>query len=265
MNNFELPIKVEALIYCVKDEGVFFLAIKRSLNDGGFWQPLTGTLESSDTIESCIFREIKEEIGLDQGNIISISDCVHHFTWNKKKIGLINEYVFAVQIENDSLINLSTEHTEYKWGTKMEIKDLYFDIKSKKRKWRGRKDIRILTNIDIKINEEIIDEKGRILEVIKIKKAGDINELICEEKFYDNSSQYWKRRAFTYFNKQLARQMVKSGRREYFTKPRTYRGFINKIYPVIKPAIDLYNKYKPSNKDLPFKKDWYLDKNDYWC
>jgi hypothetical protein len=144
----------------------------------------------------------------------------------------------------------------------MEIKDLYFDITGKKRKWRGRKDIRILTDIKVK-GDEIINDKGRILEILSIRKRYDMYELICEEKFYDNSSQYWKRRAFTYFNKQLARQMAKSGRREYFTRPRTYRGFINKIYPVIQQTIDFCIKEKFMNKDLPIKKDWYLNKNDY--
>ena len=138
----------------------------------------------------------------------------------------------------------------------MEIKDLYFDITGKKRKWRGRKDIRILTDIKVK-GDEIINDKGRILEILNTKRKYNMYELICEEKFYDNSRQYWERRAYTCFNKQLARQLAKSGRREYFTKPRTYRGFINKIYPVIKPAIDLYNKYKSSNKELSEKVDQY--------
>jgi 8-oxo-dGTP pyrophosphatase MutT (NUDIX family) len=126
MKNFELPIKVEAIVYFIDDNGVkFFLAIKRSEEDGGFWQPVTGTLESTDNIEGCLIREINEEIGLVREDIISISDCIYHFVWNKKSIGEINEYVFAVEVKRLSQIKLSTEHVEFKWGTKDEIKDTY--------------------------------------------------------------------------------------------------------------------------------------------
>ncbi len=126
MKNFDLPIKIEALVYYTNDHGIkYFLAVKRSLEDGGFWQPITGTLEAVDTIESCLIRELNEEIGLDKKDIISISDCIYHFTWIKKLIGEINEYVFAVEVKKIPKIKLSQEHVEYKWVTQNEIKDVY--------------------------------------------------------------------------------------------------------------------------------------------
>jgi 8-oxo-dGTP pyrophosphatase MutT (NUDIX family) len=82
-------------------------------------------LESIDNIESCLIREINEEIGLTREDILSISDCIYHFVWSKKSIGEINEYVFAVEVKRLSQIKLSTEHVEFKWGTKEEIKDIY--------------------------------------------------------------------------------------------------------------------------------------------
>src|ERR1035437_8497321 len=118
MKNFELPIKVEAIVYFIDDNGVkFFLAIKRSEEDEGFWQPVTGTLESIDNIEGCLIREINEEIGLTREDIVSISDCIYDFVWNKKSIGEINEYVFAVEVKRLAQIKLSAEHVEFKWGT----------------------------------------------------------------------------------------------------------------------------------------------------
>ena len=126
MKNFDLPIKVEAIVYYTGESEIKqFLAVKRSPEDGGFWQPVTGTLEAIDNIENCILREITEEIGLVKEDIISISECIYHFVWNKKLVGDINEYVFAVEVKKSSQIRLSFEHVEFKWGTKDEIMNIY--------------------------------------------------------------------------------------------------------------------------------------------
>lgn len=126
MKNFDLPIKVEAIVYYIDDNKIRnFLALKRSLEDGGFWQPITGTLEATDSIEDCLIREINEEIGLTKEDILSISDCIYNFKWNKKSIGEIYEYVFAVEVRKSSQIKLSDEHVEYKWGIKDAIRDIY--------------------------------------------------------------------------------------------------------------------------------------------
>lgn len=126
MKNFDLPIKVEAIVYYTDENGIKnFLAVKRSPEDGDFWQPVTGTLEAIDNIENCLTREINEEIGLVKEDIISISDCIYHFKWNKKSIGEIYEYVFAVEVKKSSQVKLSEEHVEYKWGIKDVIRDTY--------------------------------------------------------------------------------------------------------------------------------------------
>lgn len=126
MKNFDLPIKVEAIVYYTDENGIKnFLAVKRSPEDGGFWQPVTGTLEAIDNIENCLTREINEEIGLVKEDIISISDCIYHFKWNNKSIGEIYEYVFAVEVKKSSQVKLSEEHVEYKWGIKDVIRDTY--------------------------------------------------------------------------------------------------------------------------------------------
>ena len=131
MKKFELPIKIESVIYRKKENRVEFLALKRSLEDGGFWQPITGTLESNESLEECLLREAQEEIGVSLENVISVSGLLHSFTWEKKNIGVMNEYIFAVEIKLDSVVELSSEHTEFKWCTQEEA-ELLFSMENNK-------------------------------------------------------------------------------------------------------------------------------------
>lgn len=127
MKIFELPIKVELIIYKKDkaDNSVSFLAVKRSVEDGGFWQPVTGTVESIDTIESCIYREMEEELSLGRESVVSISGCIYSFSWHKKSVGEIYEYVFAIEVKDGVVVNLSKEHVDFRWCDFKEASDLY--------------------------------------------------------------------------------------------------------------------------------------------
>jgi dihydroneopterin triphosphate diphosphatase len=111
---FELPIKLEGILFTLVDKQIKFLLLKRSPEDGGFWQPLTGTLDSDESLISCLKREVSEEIGVKESQIQEITDMFYSFTWEKKG-KLIYEYVYGVRLNPEQVITLSTEHTEYKW------------------------------------------------------------------------------------------------------------------------------------------------------
>lgn len=111
---FELPIKVQGILFAKVEAGLKFLLLKRSLEDGGFWQAMTGTLDSNENMITCLNREVEEEIGVKREWIKSITDMFFSFTWEKKG-KLIYEYVYGVELEPEQTITLSEEHTEYKW------------------------------------------------------------------------------------------------------------------------------------------------------
>jgi len=132
MNNFKLPIKFEAILYSKKNNLFKFLLIKRIPKDGGFWQPVTGTLESNESFFDCMYREIEEEINIKKDQIISVTEMIYEFTWLKNKNINITEYVFGVEIPSNLKIILSDEHNDYKWCSYYESLELMEKENNKK-------------------------------------------------------------------------------------------------------------------------------------
>ncbi len=106
----ELPIKMEVIVFQKNKDEYKFLLVKRSHKDGGFWQPITGTLEFSESILDCMKREVFEETGITEG---SFTDEIHRFSWQKKDYTVV-ELVYGLDTTQENVI-LSEEHTEYRW------------------------------------------------------------------------------------------------------------------------------------------------------
>lgn len=110
--NEQLPIKAQVLVYKRVEQNIFVLCLKRSQIDGGFWHILTGTMEMNETLTECIYRETKEEIGID--NILYLSKELNKHIWHKNNLPIwIIEY--AMEISNSDKIILNNEHSEFKW------------------------------------------------------------------------------------------------------------------------------------------------------
>lgn len=120
MNSFQLPVKFEGIPYCKKDDSFKFLLVKRIPEDGGFWQPITGTLESNESLIDCIYREFEEEINIGRDKIVGITEMFYQFIWDKKDVR-ISEYVFGVELSDVFDINLGDEHDDYKWCSFEEV------------------------------------------------------------------------------------------------------------------------------------------------
>ncbi len=112
-DRMELPIKVQGVMYSKSKDKLEYLIIKRCEADGGFWQGVTGTLEEGETLNDCLIREIKEELGITK--IKNISSLKQTLQWAKKTGFMITEYVFAVKLDKRVKVTLSEEHDEYKW------------------------------------------------------------------------------------------------------------------------------------------------------
>ncbi len=114
MKTTELPIKLEGILFAKTGGEIKYLVLHRRPEEGNFWQPLTGTLNSDESIIECLYREIKEEIGLSKLEIIDLTDEVYRFEWKRNEETIL-EFVYGVELNFDQNIILSNEHDQYRW------------------------------------------------------------------------------------------------------------------------------------------------------
>ncbi len=121
--------KIEAVIFR-NDGKAEFLILHRNEDHGGFWQTLTGNVEDNESLTDALIREIREETGIDERNIVSILDDVYSFSFHAHGMDFI-EYVYAVQVKQDTAVDISrnvdNEHDDYGWFT--------YDDAVRKLKW----------------------------------------------------------------------------------------------------------------------------------
>jgi 8-oxo-dGTP diphosphatase len=122
---FHLGIK--ALI--VRDNKILILKTnpeELKCNKTVHWDLPGGRVKKGDDIETTLRKEVKEELGIED---IDIVDHFDSFISNLKiptdkgdvSLALI---VYTCKIKTDSKIRLSSEHTEYKWASIDEAKEL---------------------------------------------------------------------------------------------------------------------------------------------
>lgn len=99
------------------DEGDKFLLLKRSESAKiypGIWQMITGTIESHEHTKDTLLRELDEETGLKPTKIFSIPRINTFYLAISDKICM--SPVFLTIVESD-IVNISDEHSEYKWAS----------------------------------------------------------------------------------------------------------------------------------------------------
>ncbi len=123
---------------------------KRIDNNSDAWQMPQGGLDAGEEEDVAMFRELKEETGIDQTSIkVLYKSNGHHYYnlpyklqkkfWGGKYLGQKQRWYLAEFIGAESSINIATEHPEFsawKWISPDEIlhaivgfkRDLYEDI-----------------------------------------------------------------------------------------------------------------------------------------
>ena len=115
----ELPIKTQGIIFKREDGVIKYLLLKRTEEDGGFWQPMTGTLNDGESLEECLRRETEEETGIRK--YIRIIKNIDKFEWVKPKKGTMTEYVFGIEVNKNTKIKISNEHDDFEWCVISEV------------------------------------------------------------------------------------------------------------------------------------------------
>lgn len=105
--------QVEIIIFKIVNNEIIFLLLKRNPQRGGFWQPVTGGVESGEDLLQAVNRELKEETGITE--YVRIIEDVYYFEFTTKEYGVLKEHVFAVEIDLNTDIFISPEHTESRW------------------------------------------------------------------------------------------------------------------------------------------------------
>ncbi|MCQ4924298.1 NUDIX pyrophosphatase [Tissierella carlieri] len=115
---------IQAFIFS-KNPSFKILILKRIPERSGYWQPVCGGVENKESLIETVIREVFEETGIS--NIKSILDLDYTFTYREVKEGELMEmqdYCFAVEINNVTNIKLSNEHEEYKWCSYDQAKEI---------------------------------------------------------------------------------------------------------------------------------------------
>jgi dihydroneopterin triphosphate diphosphatase len=115
-------IQVEAIIFKIVGNEIFFLLLKRNEQKGGFWQPVTGGVEEGETLVQAVNRELWEETDIIE--YIRMIQDVYYFEFDIENFGTMKEYVFGIEISLNTKVKISPEHTEMKWcsfGEAMEL------------------------------------------------------------------------------------------------------------------------------------------------
>lgn len=96
-----------------QSEDIFFLLLRRIEQLGGYWQPITGSVEANESLTQAAKREIFEETGLREVKLLSEPSYIFEFNKNGTSF---REFVFGAQTDEEE-IQLSSEHTAYLWVT----------------------------------------------------------------------------------------------------------------------------------------------------
>lgn len=109
--------KVLVLLYRKNSQNALeILALRRTPQLGGFWQPVTGKVETQESVENAALREVKEETNISK--VLSILDLnlIQEFSKNEQKF---IEHAFAMEVDYSERISLesnpSNEHCDSIW------------------------------------------------------------------------------------------------------------------------------------------------------
>ncbi len=106
--------QIDSYIYRNTENGPIYLMLKRSPGKyyEHLWQGVAGKIEKGETAVQTVVRELKEETGKEPIKIF-VADHIASF-YNVKYNQIFMVPIFGIEVEG-SEVQLSVEHSEYKW------------------------------------------------------------------------------------------------------------------------------------------------------
>lgn len=123
--------QVDSYIYRNTDAGPIYLMLKRSTGKHyeHLWQGVAGKIEKGETATQTVIRELEEETGKKPVKVFVADHIASFYDARKDRIQMVP--IFGIEVEN-SEVQLSEEHSDYKWVSFDEALDLLT--------WKGQKE-----------------------------------------------------------------------------------------------------------------------------
>jgi len=115
---------IEAHIFREQNEKLEFLLLKRSPDEyyPNLWQMVSGKIKENEAAYQTAIREIKEETNLSPIKFWVAPTVNSFYSPDKDYICLLP--VFAAKVNFESEVKISKEHTEFRWETPEEAKQM---------------------------------------------------------------------------------------------------------------------------------------------
>ena len=124
--------KVQIVIFKLVQSELMVLLLQTNEERGGFWQNITGGVESFDkTIQDAAIREVNEEVGIKitRDQLHSINYAFEYS--NTKRGHHYREHCFFAIIDDSEQIDISAiEHQAFKWERAIDISDESYHFKT---------------------------------------------------------------------------------------------------------------------------------------
>lgn len=111
------------------------LILKRSLEDSrnpDKWEIPGGKLNKKETLEESLWREIKEEVGIDFEIVSKLNYILNHLINRGEYNERLYMVIFYIAKEIPDVIKLSEEHTECRWVSYEEMLNYNLTLETKK-------------------------------------------------------------------------------------------------------------------------------------